>query len=116
MNPNPTEMRIAIAEECGWTQIHNANTLAMGGIWKGYPPKSPIIGQPELLPDYFNDLNACVEFEATLDTNVMEGGSPRYAYARELYALTPEDEQPFRANSKTRCEAFLRVRRPHLFL
>jgi hypothetical protein len=54
-----SEMRIAIAEASGWTNIENTHTMA--GIWKGYPPTGAIIGKKEVLPDYPNDLNAMHE-------------------------------------------------------
>jgi hypothetical protein len=70
---------------------------------------------PACIPDYFNDLNACAEFEKTLDIDIHSGDSPRYAYAGWIYRLTTELEQPFRAPAAIRAEAFLRVKLPHLF-
>ena len=57
-----TEQNIAIAEFCGWSQIVNTNSMAVMGMWRGYPPV-PIIGQKEPLPNYTGDLNAIHEAE-----------------------------------------------------
>jgi hypothetical protein len=57
------EKNTILAELCGWTQIHNANTMEVDGMWKGYPPHGAIIGQPQLIPDFVNDLNATHEAE-----------------------------------------------------
>jgi hypothetical protein len=54
---NKIDQNIAIAKVCGWTQIENANTMAVGGIWKGYPPTHQLIGEKEYIPDYTSDLN-----------------------------------------------------------
>jgi hypothetical protein len=50
------EQTIALADLLGWTHIENTNTMAIGGIWRGYPPKDAIIGKKELLPR-IDDLN-----------------------------------------------------------
>lgn len=55
------QMRIAIAEACGWKVINDT-------LCNVKPDKN---GDPEIefiapLPDYLNDLNACAEFEAML--------------------------------------------------
>lgn len=57
------EIQVAIAEACGWSQIRNANTMACGGIWVGYPPMGALIGKPSRLPDFTHDLNAMHEVE-----------------------------------------------------
>jgi hypothetical protein len=56
----PEDQIKAIAELDGWTNIHNANTMAIGGIWRGYPPTGQIIGKPELLPPYLISRDAIV--------------------------------------------------------
>lgn len=33
-------------EIAGWMQIENVNSMAAGGMWRGYPPV-PIIGEPK---------------------------------------------------------------------
>ncbi len=60
-------------------------------------------------PKFCGDLNACEEFEKTLDVNISSGDSPRYAYARHLYEIVSGDCQPFRASARQRAEAFLRT-------
>jgi len=57
----PQAQRIAIAKACKWSHIENCNTMAVGGIWRGYPPTGQLVGQKQLLPDYLNDLNAMHE-------------------------------------------------------
>lgn len=59
------EINIKIAELRGWTQIKNANTMAVCGMWVGYPPV-PIIGKKESIPNYTHNLNLCAEFEKDL--------------------------------------------------
>lgn len=54
----PNERNIAIAEWRGWTQIENTNTISIDGIWRGYPPENAIVGKKELIPRYYDDLNA----------------------------------------------------------
>ena len=53
----PDQMRVAIAEACGWIISNNKN---LG--WK----KEFVGESARLLPDYPNDLNACQQFEDTL--------------------------------------------------
>ena len=50
--------RIAAAEWDGWSQIQNANTVALGGIWVGCPPTGVIVDTYLSIPDYSQDLNA----------------------------------------------------------
>lgn len=61
-----TEINTIIATFCGWTQIENTNSMAMGGIWRGYPPTMAIVGQKEYLPHYHCDLNRMHEAEQML--------------------------------------------------
>lgn len=62
----PEKQLTTIAEAYGWTHIENISTIRIRGHWVGYPPKSPIIGEKETLPDYLNDLNACHEMKKVL--------------------------------------------------
>lgn len=55
---SPERQRIAIAKACGWTMIHQGNTMAMYGTWCGYPPRGQIIGRPDPIPDYDLSLDA----------------------------------------------------------
>jgi len=105
----PEAQRIAIAEACGWKHVGS-----IGFILKGCPPDY-VYGSRALqsnVPDYLTDLNAMHEAEKTLDTTnggPKSGDCLRYAYSRELYKLTPEWLQPFRAPAHIRAEAFLRT-------
>ncbi len=60
------EQNILIAKAHGWTCIRNANTMACGGVWQGYPPVDQMIGHPDDIPDYFSDLNAIHEAEKVI--------------------------------------------------
>lgn len=65
------EMRIAIAEACGWTSTH------VGGVSPlGIPPKVKGKTQAamfeDVIPDYPNDLNATHEAEKTLRGDQIE--------------------------------------------
>lgn len=60
-----------------------------------------------LIPNYPQSLDACEEFEKTLDVDILSGDSPRYTYARILYSIVPPDEQPFRAKPRLRTIAFI---------
>jgi len=58
------EINKAIAEKCGWTSIGPSGRL--DGQLTGYPAKNPIIGHPQEIPDFVNDLNAMRLAESTL--------------------------------------------------
>jgi hypothetical protein len=100
---------IEIAKYCGWSMIEDANSMCVGGMWVGYPPRMQIIGKKESLPNYLDDLNAIHEAEKSLDGDIMDASSLRYRYSSFVYHLTDKKEQPFRASSKIRSEAFLRT-------
>lgn len=106
----PEEQRISIAEACGWTQIENYNTMSPSGIWVGYPPNQPIVGNKESIPDYCNDLNAMHEAEKIL---ILE---ERNNYYWNLGTVTdglakPSDQRIkfITATSSQRAEAFLKT-------
>ncbi len=108
------KIRIAIAEKCGWTNLHIVpfETFSKeSGQITGLVGKSPDKDAwPELNPpDYPNCLNAMHEAEKVLDINIMSPSSPRYEYARQIYKIAPWNEQPIRATARLRAEAFLRV-------
>ena len=64
MNMTNEEMRIKIAEACGWTEIDRyiGQEKMPEGLLKGQNPKYKG-GKKEELPDYLNDLNAMHEAE-----------------------------------------------------
>jgi len=107
------EIRIAVAELCGWTVID--------GVYPrdcGYPPGHPQHKQEERapLPNYPADLNACAEFEKTLTDEEFD----RYVIILwDKIADTEEAQKPGRnalscfvrgSTALQRCEAFLRVK------
>lgn len=117
------EIRIAIAEKCGWLgpfglyrRIASGKQLLGGGeTLHGTPPRDrekPKDDQAyEPVPDFPNDLNACHEFEKTLDVN----GLGRYADELDEVCV-PTHICPLThwkavvmATARQRCEAFLRV-------
>jgi hypothetical protein len=62
----------------------------------------------QYMPNYPADLNAMHEAEACFDAgDITSGDHPRYAYARHLYGIVPDDGQPFRATARQRCIAFI---------
>jgi hypothetical protein len=59
---NKDEMRIKIAESCGWTEIEPCT--CSDGVSRAYQPTAG--AHKKHLPDYLNDLNAMHEAEQTL--------------------------------------------------
>lgn len=47
--------------------------------------------------------------EKILDDGIMDAGSKRYVYAGFLYNICSKEQQPCRATSEQRAEAFLRT-------
>lgn len=96
------EMRIAIAEKCGW-HIHDANAF-FGRHVDGCHSAT--------LPDYCNDLNAIAVAEGAL-------GYPeivQYRDALTLIALEDESAMPYWcATAAQRAEAICRVFWPEKF-
>jgi hypothetical protein len=103
---NPEAQRIAIAEECGWTDCHKS--LASNQEKEphercpiGIPPKSCVHRR---LPDYLNDLNACHEFEKTLTPGQFDN------YREHLMNdCLQRGSSPWVATAAQRSEAFLRA-------
>ena len=98
MNMTDEQMRIAIAEACGWEVI--SNTLC-----NVKPDKN---GDPEIepiapLPDYPEDLNACAEFEKTLTDKEL------WQIDAILFNL-PDCRAPFVATARQRCLAYLKTK------
>lgn len=98
---NPIKQQITIAEACGWFEIKNHNGLSALGSWKGYHPNhANIIGSPQPIPDYLNDLNAMHDAEKVLTDEQWDlycgylGGSLRSCAS---------------ATASQRAEAFLRT-------
>jgi hypothetical protein len=97
------QMRIKIAEACGWSKVDGDNGLRPDGIFT-------------VLPDYLNDRNACAEFEATLTDMEQD------EYYRHLVTLCNEaarEQRNFRlvsifyqitATARQRSLAFLKTK------
>jgi len=110
----PQEMRIAIAEACGWVP------LPMGEIWRdkdGYFARAD--GKPGHfnVPDYPADLNAMHEAEKTLTPD------QQIDYLAQLFDLAfAGDQNPDTfmgqvcATALQRAEAFCRVKYPERFV
>jgi hypothetical protein len=113
-----SELATAIATALGWKNIqHNP-------MYPGYPNKlagyrgndrSALLG----IPDYIRDLNACAEFEKTLDDKDVDTRS-RYLDYLALECDWPETKNAaelrfetnylsVRADARQRCLAFLRA-------
>ncbi len=106
----PEQKRIKIAEACGWKNIRELDDLypdgsvACGVWWQGENPN----GQDgDLIPDYFNDLNAMHEAEKVLT----DGQSATYQRALETSRrFTGAAEfYTFHATATQRAEAFGRT-------
>lgn len=88
---SPEAQRVAIAEACGWKNIHVGTTEAHGyevvGL-VGYPPGiEPHFGAAcqEAVPDYLNELNAMHRTEASLTDE------QRAKFVLELHFATEGD-------------------------
>ena len=100
------QINAAIAEACGWTEIHVKDFSEMGVpcfMTMGLPPKFIHIENAQALPSYCNDLNAMHEAEKVLDT-VQQG-----YYWDYLKDLTDEGFDQLHATARQRAEAFLRT-------
>lgn len=116
-----TEMRIAIAEACGWkwflsdTGIYHMNTELCGPHWVEIPRPENWASSAVFIacPDYPNDLNACHEMEKVLIyTN---GCSEQYGCILSQVCLqgaqineTAARFKILHSTARQRCEAFLR--------
>lgn len=106
------EIRIAIAEACGWSKVqHRDNGDIIGLPAKDYPKPCHIGGSNDwaFVPDYPNDLNAMHEAEKTLT------GAECLKYAEEVNLATKcfKHITPvimIFATARQRAEAFLKVK------
>ncbi len=105
------EMRIAIAEKCGWTAITSDMV--------GNTPNGRSNADHRVIPNYPEDLNACHEMEKVLDQyyqlhycaelwKVCNGTLP--SFGNTLYLMGY-----IHASALQRCEAFCRVFWPERF-
>lgn len=99
------QINVAIAEACGWTDIHDSG-VSHQPKFLGYPP----LGEWQKwkffsLPNYCNDLNAMHVAENVLNTDEL---FEKYYLA--LYDITQSTRWwPVCATAQQRAEAFLRT-------
>ena len=104
------QINAAIAEACGWTEIHESGVWHHHKLW-GYPPLAPGAGgnSYQYISDYCTDLNAMHEAEKALTkAQVREYQCFMYDMACEISA-TQGRWMPYSATARYRAEAFLRV-------
>lgn len=103
------EKRIVILEACGWKKANPISWYVPDGSGSHLPIK--------LLPDPFNDLNACHEMEEWLDNNERVEFGCHLARLGQAYHCTPNDESIYvnweatHAPPAQRWEAFLRTKK-----
>jgi hypothetical protein len=119
------EIRLAIAEACGWeVEQFDFRTYALvspsGKRWEQFD-SAAIAWTANVIPDYCNDLNAMHEAEAWLKANRLTANPAMLdawaAYGRNLKHTyspghTPSSHHnicPFDATARQRAEAFLRA-------
>jgi len=97
------EMRIAIAEACGW----NRGNTGVTGEARWIPPGGCVLCYIGALPDYLNDLNAMHEAEKVMSIE------QQIKYIWALDELTGKDimlTYPLvHATTRQRAEAFIKV-------
>lgn len=108
------EINKTIAELCGWTKVVEKRTMLGVKEYVGYPPKGAIVGRKQAIPNYWGDLNACVEFQ-----NKIVGGCFEREWVEYCTNLVgpevAEDRMKFgrylcEAPAWLRCRAFLQVK------
>lgn len=95
------QMRIKIAEACGWHEEKEPVGSANATAWWHHNDRYPSYLMP--VPDYLNDLNACAEFEAMLTS------AERFTYIVELNKLCGDEPSAVWATARQRAEAFLKT-------
>lgn len=130
----PEQMRIAVAEACGWTELRQSkpwefsddpdNRVVLCGYW----PAPQGGGVSAAIHNYPADLNACAEMVAALSGDEREKFAFYLAYQKYAwFKESPEDYTSLEyvgyieqhalsafvtqnATAPERCEAFLRVK------
>jgi len=87
------QINAAIAEACGWTNVHPANR-------SGKAPGTDYTSNYEHIPDYCNDLNAMHQAEGALSDGDLW---------TMKYNLPLQGDLEFRSTARQRAEAFLRT-------
>jgi hypothetical protein len=93
----PENIKIKIAEACGWKRIYPGSKL---GSMYGFKSGNHRVHS---IPDYISDLNAMHEAKKTLTDE------QRPIYWRTLYEVCKTTEWPFNAEAHQEAEAFLRT-------
>lgn len=110
----PEQQRIAIAEACGWTGIHEEVHPTITYMW-GYDSKFKHPKARRMVPNYPNDLNAMHEAEKVLInfTNVLNYHCDLLEVVVRTRRLDAGRKWPFslciNATAAQRAEAFLRT-------
>jgi hypothetical protein len=95
------QINMAIAEACGWTEIHDSGVWHHHKLW-GYPPLASGAGgnSYQYIRDYCNDLNAMHEALKTLPPDQLWDVA---------YSLPMETMLGFMATARELAETFLMV-------
>jgi hypothetical protein len=97
------QMKISIAESVGYKELFMDNGKSMiPQRWES--PYDEFCYVAERLPDYFNDRNACAEFEKTLTD------AEHDAYRAHIWEMTFMPRDCFSATARQRCLAFLKTK------
>ena len=95
------QINAAIAEACGWTDIHESGPWHNHKLW-GYPPE--LHGQSgntyKYVPDYCNDLNAMQQAISILNKD---------QFVDFIWELMSLEHEPMLSTARQRAEAFLRT-------
>jgi hypothetical protein len=107
------EIRIKVAEACGWKSPFNEREWLHGSGPEGEDVYGKFVGTDpcgdrEQVPNYPFDLNACHEMEKVF---IGADKSPNYSqYRQQLYKVCNNSpELAIRATARQRAEAFLRT-------
>ena len=96
------QMRIAIAEACGWHEEKEPEGSAFATAWWHHNDRYPSYLMP--LPDYLNDLNAMHEAEKSIDAGLLA------KYTTELLKVCGGPMSVHFATARQRAEAFLKTK------
>lgn len=96
MKMTPDQINRAIAELCGTIRVDRIEADKEAGAIITYTK----------CPDYFHDLNACAEFERTMENQFTTDAE---RYWRLLESMAPDHPHVIFATAPQRCEAFLRL-------
>lgn len=105
---SPEKQRIAIAEACGWEEIHKQpftdNLHCHYEILFGYPRiDGGLCHEAESLPDYLTDLNAMHEAVTSLPNEM------QWAWFAALAVIVPAHGPAALGNAEQWAKAFLRT-------